>query len=406
MTLGMLFLVAIILFRVFLSYQSYNDFISKDYYYINGEVKNSYQKSNHKHTYTVLKITTTDGLTFYTTTDNIGDYTNSIIRAKIYPSKHISFIDYLGYFYTKSDIKKITRQHTETSPIKNYISNQHKDQVAKSLYNAIFFASPIPKNIRQQISMLGSSHLIALSGFHIGILWGMIYLTIGIPYKLLQKRYFPHRHLLFDVGIITLFLLGLYVWYVGSPPSLVRSYAMAFVGWTIVLWGIELLSFEFLSIITLLLLIFNPNYLASISFWLSVCGVFYIFLLLKWCLLASKKLISIICIPIGIFILMLPIVHIIFPITTPWQLLSPLLSLLFVIFYPLSMLLHLLGLGNSLDTALALLIQMPVNSKDVLTPTWLFVLYVMLSLLAAKSKIALFLLFFIAVSFTIYLYIF
>ena len=61
---------------------------------------------------------------------------------------------------------------------------------------------------------------------------------------------------------------------------------------------------------------------------------------------------------------MLPVVHMIFPVTSVYQLLSPLLSIVFIPFYPFVMLLHLLGMGGLLDNVLLWLFSLPKESVD------------------------------------------
>lgn len=405
MILSMLILVVMISVRLIFTYSQYTSFLSKEYFFLDGRIISSYQKNNDYGKYTVLKIKSTSGLTFFTTYDKYDNYNNAKIRAKIYPNQDISFWNYLGYFYTKSEIKKIDKSSTKNSTIQHWISSQHSSSSMKSFFNGIYLATPLRKDLRIQISKLGSSHLVALSGFHIGILWGIIYLCLSFPYKFFQKKYFPHRYLLRDVGGATLILLGFYVWYVGAPPSLTRSFAMTFIGWCITLLGIELVSFEFLSTAALLLLLLNPGYIASISFWLSVLGVFYIFLILKWCSIKLKLLISVFCIPVGIFILMQPLVHYIFPISTPYQLLSPALSIAFVLFYPATILLHLIGQGGVLDSLLAWLISSPSSTKDILTPLWLILPYITVSVLSTRYIYAFYTLMISAITFTLYLFV-
>ena len=126
----------------------------------------------------------------------------------------------------------------------------------------------------------------------------------------------------------------------------------------------------------------TASLLVSLSFWLSVAGVFYIFLLLQYTQAYSAKVISFIFIPLGIFVLMLPVVHGIFGVTSIYQLLSPLLSILFVPFYPLAMLLHLLGIGGIFDHALLWLFTLPTQSVEHLLPLWAVASYVGVSIVA------------------------
>ena len=181
-------------------------------------------------------------------------------------------------------------------------------------------------------------------------------------------------------------ILGFYLWLTGFPPSLVRSFAMLLVGWGMVLMGIELISFTFLSTITMVLLALFPALVVSLGFWLSVVGVFYIFLILSYCQKSSTKLVAFVCIPVGIFVLMQPLVHGVFGVTSPWQLLSALLSIGFIVFYPLAMVLHLLGMGGILDGGLTYLFALPFASEEHLLPAWVVAGYLLLSVAAIGRR--------------------
>jgi competence protein ComEC len=233
---------------------------------------------------------------------------------------------------------------------------------------------------------------------------GLWFTTLALP--TLQQKYFPYRHALFDVGMVAMSILGFYVWFVDFPPSLVRSFAMVLVGWGVLLLGMELLSFSFLASVFLLLTLLFPSLLVSLSFWLSVAGVFYIFLLLQYTKTWNKWLITLGVIPIGIFILMLPIVHAIFGVTSTYQLMSPILSLLFVFFYPLVMLLHLLGIGGIFDTYLLWLFSLPANSVVSVIPSWLALGYLGLSMIAIWYRKVFYMVLGLAILYMFYLFIF
>jgi competence protein ComEC len=180
---------------------------------------------------------------------------------------------------------------------------------------------------------------------------------------------------------------------------------MVLVGWLVLLLGIELLSFTFLATILLILIVLFPPLLVSLSFWLSVSGVFYIFLLLQYTKEYNKWLITTIFIPFGIFILMLPIVHYIFGVTSSYQLLSPLLSLLFIPFYPLVILLHLVGFGGVFDNILLQLFALPQESVENILPLWMTAVYVALSVGAIWYKKLFYLVLGLAYGYGFYLFI-
>ena len=402
-----IFFLCVIAVRLFIEYHSYQSFISKPFYYTHAEVLGAYEKKKGKRRYQVLKLRSDEGLTFYTTHYAKEDFSHKRLRVQVFPDKRIGFRDYLGTFYAKSRIKdqEPLPQTFKDDLLKKVIS-QHKDDSLGSFYNAIFFATPLDKDLREKISMLGVSHLVALSGFHLGILWGLVYGLLLLLYRPLQQHFFPYRHALFDVGLAAMILLGTYVWFVDFPPSLVRSYAMVLVGWMVLLLGMELLSFTFLATIVLMLVALFPFLLVSLSFWLSAAGVFYIFLLLQYTKGVKTWIITLIFIPFGIFVLMLPVVHAVFGVTSLYQLLSPLLSLLFVPFYPLVMVLHLFGIGSVFDMTLSALFHLPQDSREALLPLWAMLGYSGLSIGAIWSKKLFWLTLGVASLYMLYLFIF
>lgn len=168
--------ILLIILRLIFLYQNYQAFISKPFYYTNATVITSYEKTKHDKRYQVLKLKSEEGFTFYTTTHRKESFNHKRLRLQLFPNESISFKEYLGTCYIKSKIK-----HQEILPLTQketllrYVNAQHKNAALASFYNAIFFATPIDKKLRDEIALLGVSHLVALSGFHLGILWGLVY---------------------------------------------------------------------------------------------------------------------------------------------------------------------------------------------------------------------------------------
>ena len=381
------FISLFIVVRLFFTYLEYKEFIAKPFYYTKAYVIIAYKKSKNGREYQVLKLKSDDGYRFYTTTYIKEDLNHKYLRLQIFPNSSISFSDYLGTFYVKSRIKQQwSIGDSKKDILEAYISSQHKSAILSSFYNGIFFAKSIDIGLRHKIALLGVSHLVALSGFHLGILWSLIYGFLLLLYEPFHQKFFPYRFALIDVGAVTMAILGAYLWFVGYPASLLRSYTMMFVGWAVLCMGLELLSFQFLFMVILILVALLPYLLVSIGFWLSVAGVFYIFLLLRYFENSHKLIIAIFIIPFGIFIFMLPIVHTIFGVTSNCQLLSPLLSILFIPFYPLAIILHIFGMGGVLDNVLLWLFNLPKESHDAILPVWATLLYVALSIGAIWEK--------------------
>jgi competence protein ComEC len=400
-------LSSILILRLAFSYQEYRSFIQKPFYYTYAEVISEKVKRSYGKRYRVLKLRSDNGLQFITTSYTKNSYANRRLRLQIFPDENISFRGYLSTFFVKSRIKEVfPLEETLKERLLQKVAAQHQSEMLTSFYHAIFFATPLSADLREQIAKLGVSHLIALSGFHLGILWGIIYGLTAMIYRVFQQRYFPYRFILIDVGVATLLVLAWYLWFVGFPPSLVRSYMMLLLGWTVLVLGMELVSFAFLFTVVGVVLALSPSLVVSLGFWFSVAGVFAIFLLLKYTKNLDKRMLSLLVIPIGIFILMLPVVHSTFTVTSPYQLLSPLLSLIFILFYPLVMVLHLLGYGGIFDGVLAGLFKLPCDTSMHLLPIEMMFAYLSLALLSIRYKFAFVLLLLTAFSYAGYLFIF
>ncbi len=404
-------LLSIILFRLLILYTQYHEFISKPFYYTQAYVLSQYTKNTKGKPYRVLKLKEDGGKIFYTITYLSRDLSRKIVRIKMLPNSKISFFDYLGTFYVDTVLKE-SRDAPKSgkSKILNAIATQHNNAEITAFYQAIFLATTVSKRLRDKISGLGVSHLVALSGFHLTILWGLIYGILTFFYTLAQKRWFPYRFSLIDMGALTLLILWFYLWFVDYPPSLLRSYAMLLIAWILLLTGIKLISFEFLGFVVLLLLTLFPDLIVSLGFWFSVSGVFYIYLILYWSQehgiwLSNKWVISLFSIPLGIFVLMLPVVHSVFGMTSHWQLLSPVLSLGFILFYPLVIGLHLIGMGGLLDNSLQQLFALPSSHQEHLLPLWATVVYLLLSLVAMRSLVSFGLTLGVAIFYLVYLFV-
>lgn len=377
------FLLLLLMFRILGLYGDYRALASKPFFYTSVEILQAYQKGD----YTILKVYSPIlNLTFFTRNSNkkIDDKNN--LRLKIYPKFRKGFLDYLGTPFIHSSVNKIfLKTPSKKDALLRKIASEHDSQRITTFYQAIFFATPLDASLRNQVSCLGISHLIALSGFHLAILSTLLFYLLRPLYRIFQKRYFPYRFDLYDVGFIVLLILAWYVWFVDAPASLLRSYSMMLVGWVLLVLGMDLLSFSFLSMVILLLLIIFPKFILSLAFWFSVMGVFYIFLLLKYFSMLNKYLMTLV-ISFTIFILMTPIVHLFFPLISPLQLISPFLSLLFSFFYPITIFLHSLGFGDFFDEMLLRLFSLKSESHELLLSWEYGVGYLFFSLSSILSK--------------------
>ena len=402
-------LLTIILIKIFLSYLNYKNFISKPFYYTDVKIISIYPKNSNFNFSKLVKVKSDDGYIFFIYVNSKDSYKNQRLRVRLTSIQKLTFIEFMTTFFIKYEIKKIYKGDYQNSNFlilqKNIIS-QHGDDFIQEFYSAIFLATPISKELRLKISKLGASHLIALSGFHLSILWIFIYKIVSLPYKYTQKRYFPYRHSLLDIGFITVTTLGFYVWFVDMPPSLIRSYSMIFLVWIFTLLGIEIFSFIFLLTIALLLIAIDVSLLFSIAFWLSIFGVLYIYLINLYTKDIKNSILRYLLFLFGIFLLMLPIVHTIFDITTLSQPISILLSLIFTIFYPISIMLHIIGYGYIFDEYLLYLIDFASQNSSYIMPLTfdITLIYLVVSIASIFSKNIFLFLTFISISYAIYLF--
>ena len=114
-----------------------------------------------------------------------------------------------------------------------------------------------------------------------------------------------------------------------------------------------------------------------------------------------NKLMMMLLISFGIFILMLPIVHMIFPLTSTLQLYSPFLSLLFTPFYPLSILAHLIGYGGVFDELLLELFALESETIDIKLDMIYGLGYLLISFGAIWFRWIFYLLFTVAIGFMV-----
>ncbi|MDR2153172.1 MAG: ComEC/Rec2 family competence protein, partial [Helicobacteraceae bacterium] len=300
---------------------------------------------------------------------------------------NIGFLDFMRGFYAPSFRISIMPAFYRDSGDKLYdravsfVANQHENAYMRELFPAIFFASPQSVELRSAVTKYAAAHLIALSGMHLGILSLVLGAIVGFPYRMLQSRFFAWRNGFFDLGAISIVVFGCYLVFTGNVPSLLRAYAMFIFGLFLVARHIRVVSFETLFIVSIALIACYPRLLFSVGFLLSVSGVFYIFLFLRYFGDRSKIAIAL-GMSIYVFAAMLPIVHYYFPPTAHTQLLGPVLTIIYTPFYIVEIVLHLIGFGSLFDRFLIYAVEISVPEWNFSVPLWLCLSYIALSIAA------------------------
>ena len=388
-------LFSLLLISLTFEYYNYTRLTEFDDAIIEVTVLKHYEKERDAKVYSVLKLRTDEGSNFYITSDaplkELQGY-----RAKVWvKTKYLSFLEYLKGFVTKGYVISISQERVPTVAMGKKLEKLHSDQAIAEVYGALFFALPLSVPLQEHFSALGISHLLAISGFHLGVLSFLLIVLLRYPYILLQQHYFPYRNRDRDLFIAIAIILGLYLFFLGEVASLMRAYVMMVVGYFLYDRGLKVISMQTLFVSVLLLLALWPKMLFSLGFWLSVCGVYSIFLYLHY-FEKTAWYINILVVPTWVYLMMTPIALVLFGTYSLYHPLSILWSILFTLFYPLALFLHLLGWGMLMDSALEYLLLYPITiEKFDIAKEWL-VGYVLLALSARYNTKALLLLYGVA----------
>lgn len=133
------------------------------------------------------------------------------------------------------------------------------------------YREDLDKDVQRAFSASGAMHVLAVSGLHTGIVWGIVMwiLTLGVLYKPLWEDKF-RRWLL---NISTIVLIWAYAFLTGLSPSVMRSALM------LTFWALSGLleqqtsRWNPLLAAAVVILIVNPLALWSVSFQLSFAAV-------------------------------------------------------------------------------------------------------------------------------------
>ncbi|WQY84170.1 ComEC/Rec2 family competence protein [Helicobacter pylori] len=355
---------------------------------LNAQILLQYPKTKDQKTYFVLKLQS-KGMIFYTTIKeplkNL-QYRHAQFFGKI---KSCSFLESLRSCFFQTYSFSLTRKQDFKSRLRHFIDSTHSNALVGNLYRALFIGDSLNKDLRDRANALGINHLLAISGFHLGILSVSVYFLFSLFYTPLQKRYFPYRNAFYDIGVLVwVFLLG-YLLLLDFLPSFFRAFLMGLLGFLACFFGVRLLSFKLLVLACCIAIALLPKLLFSVGFLLSVCGVWYIFLFLKHTQIFFKnssflmRSFQVISLSALVFLNMLIIAHAFFPMFSPYQLFSIPLGLIFIVFFPLSLFLHAVGLGSLLDNVLSMPLTIPTIS--VPSPLWLLGAHLFLTILSARS---------------------
>ncbi|RVZ63427.1 ComEC family DNA internalization-related competence protein [Helicobacter pylori] len=382
-----MFLSLLLAINLYLEYLNYQKLDFSKPTSLNAQILLQYPKTKDQKTYFVLKLQSKN-MIFYTTIKeplkNL-QYRYAQFFGKIKPC---SFLESLKSCFFQTYSFSLTRKQDFKSHLRHFIDSVHSNALVGNLYRALFIGDSLNKDLRDKANALGINHLLAISGFHLGILSASVYFLFSLFYTPLQKRYFPYRNAFYDIGVLVwVFLLG-YLLLLDFLPSFFRAFLMGLLGFLACFFGVRLLSFKLLILACCIAIALLPKLLFSVGFLLSVCGVWYIFLFLKHTQIFFKnssflaRSFQVISLSALVFLNMLIIAHAFFPMFSPYQLFSIPLGLIFIVFFPLSLFLHAVGLGSLLDHILSMPLTIPTIS--ISSPLWLLGAHLFLTILSVR----------------------
>lgn len=148
---------------------------------------------------------------------------------------------------------------------------EEHSQMAKALL--LGFKDDLTPETRQQFSRSGLSHIMAVSGLHVGFIVAPFWLLIPFMWGSSNGRYF-------GLFLLTLLLVG-YAGLTGFSPSVCRASLMAwFISYGKLFHKVRN-SINLTAVAAILVLLINPKQLFEIGFQLSFSAVFIILLIMK-----------------------------------------------------------------------------------------------------------------------------
>ncbi len=338
-----------------------------------------------KEPFTIFKFKSTkNSLLFYSSSrykykNLLGMKTNLSINI----NENLKFLDFLNepfLIISKIELNECNRD----SRFKLYLDLKdiHKNEKIADLYSALFFATPIRGELREDLNRLGLNPVATLSGFHVSLIILFSIIIFLIFYSPFHKRFFPYRNKIRDSIFFGIIIIIIYNLFLDSPPPFLRSVFMFIITFILFDRNINKNNFETLLIGVLIMLAFDPTLFFSMSFWFSVSGIFYILLYMK--LFKFGLILDVILLNFFVFFAMLPIVHLYFEDFYLIQLLSPIWNILFSFIYPIMILIHILNIGEIFDQILLYFLSMNFwEHYKFNTSNTFLIIYLMISIFIA-----------------------
>lgn len=164
----------------------------------------------------------------------------------------------------------------------NYLISKFKTRIKQQLVDKRFskearvFISALAlgdraeldRDYQEKLSSAGVMHLFAISGLHVGIIFGFLLILFYPILYLKHGRYIRYW--------IALILIWLYAWFVGFSPSVTRAAFMLSLYFITIMLQRPANIFHTLAVTAFVVLIVSPKQLFDVGFQLSYTAVFFI----------------------------------------------------------------------------------------------------------------------------------
>lgn len=154
--------------------------------------------------------------------------------------------------------------------ILNFFKSLDLNNTQYSIVSALTlgYKNDLPEDIKQSFRATGTAHVLAVSGIHVGIIYGVILSFFSIFSKRARYKLIPQ--------ILTIACLWSYALITGFSPSVIRACIMLSIFCIASIIGRKGFTYNNIAIAAFIILLLNPFSLFDIGFQLSFSAVIFI----------------------------------------------------------------------------------------------------------------------------------
>lgn len=147
---------------------------------------------------------------------------------------------------------------------RRYVPTTREHAVACAL--VLGYKDDLDDDLSDAFAASGTLHVLAVSGLHVGILYGIVMVALRPVRKMRGGKWI--------IALCGIAILWIYAFITGLSPSVLRAAAMCSVATLAGPWGRRSSLYNTFAVSAFILLIHNPNLIYSVGFQLSYAAVF------------------------------------------------------------------------------------------------------------------------------------